>query len=201
MKKFFVRLALVCTAMALICTSAFAAINVTSEKDYVTLTVEGDTVKVTVTGVPEGSQVLALALSSSEGVPTADNIRYIDQDSSSDSGVSFTIYPNPESLESGSTYYIYLSSNAADGNVGALERVGSFVYTSGEDEPAPSGTRGDLNGDSAINALDALQILRHVSGKINLAVADADLNGDGVINALDALQILRHVSGKINLAE
>ena len=51
----------------------------------------------------------------------------------------------------------------------SFERVGSFVYTSGEDEPAPSGTRGDLNGDSAINALDALQILRHVSGKINLA--------------------------------
>ena len=204
MKKWFVQLTLVCVVMALICASAFAAVTVHSEKDYVTMEADGDTVKVTVTGVPADSQVLALALSS-EGVPTADNIVYIDQDASSDSGISFTIYPNTENLTSGSTYYVYLSSNAASGNVGALEKVGSFVYSTGTDTPTPTPTPGgdttvtygDANKDSRVNVNDAMSVINYVAkriGESDIDLTAADANGDSRVNVNDAMSIINYIA-------
>ncbi len=57
-----------------------------------------------------------------------------------------------------------------------------------------AGLLGDVNGDSLINALDALHILQYAVGKREFtpeAKLLADINGDKQINASDALQVLR----------
>ncbi|MBE6677773.1 MAG: hypothetical protein E7597_03155 [Ruminococcaceae bacterium] len=54
---------------------------------------------------------------------------------------------------------------------------------------------GDVNGDGAINSLDAAQSLKHDAKLITLedaALAVADVNGDGTVNSLDAAQILKY---------
>lgn len=54
--------------------------------------------------------------------------------------------------------------------------------------------KGDVNGDTLVNALDALYILQAAVGKRTFTPEEkqyADLNGDGLTNALDALQVLR----------
>ncbi len=59
---------------------------------------------------------------------------------------------------------------------------------------------GDVNLDRAVNAVDALQVLRHAVGKITLteaSLAAADFRQDGVINAVNALEILQFAVGKI----
>lgn len=53
---------------------------------------------------------------------------------------------------------------------------------------------GDVNGDGAVNTLDAAMILRHSAGMVELTpaqLAAADVNGDGNVDANDAASILR----------
>ena len=66
------------------------------------------------------------------------------------------------------------------------------------------GIMGDVNGDGAINAMDALVILMHVAGVSKLegdVKRLSDVNGDGAINARDALDVLRKVAGAIDKFE
>lgn len=51
---------------------------------------------------------------------------------------------------------------------------------------------GDVNGDAAVNSMDALEILNYIVGNENKAFveANADVNGDGEINSADALRVL-----------
>ncbi len=54
---------------------------------------------------------------------------------------------------------------------------------------------GDVNGDGAVNSLDAAAILRFDAGLQQLTEDEknaADINGDGKVNSLDAAQILKH---------
>ncbi len=63
-----------------------------------------------------------------------------------------------------------------------------------------AGVMGDVNADDEVSALDALSVLRHMSG-LNTIDSDrqafADMNSDSAINTLDALAILR-VSSSID---
>lgn len=59
---------------------------------------------------------------------------------------------------------------------------------------------GDINGDGAVNSLDAAQALRSDAQLITLedtALIAADVNGDGAVNSLDAAQILKFDAGLI----
>lgn len=55
--------------------------------------------------------------------------------------------------------------------------------------------RGDVNGDGAVNALDASRILRAAINGEKLDPKTADVNGDGMVNALDASAILKAMVG------
>ena len=58
---------------------------------------------------------------------------------------------------------------------------------------------GDLNGDTQVNAKDALEVLKAAVGKTRLTDSQknaADVNKDGNINAKDALEILKKAVGK-----
>lgn len=60
---------------------------------------------------------------------------------------------------------------------------------------------GDVNVDSSINSFDALLVLQHAVGKIELTqdqMRRADMNGDGAYNSYDALKILQVSTGEIN---
>ena len=60
-------------------------------------------------------------------------------------------------------------------------------------------TAGDIDGDTVINAKDALVALKVAVGKAKLTEAQkavADVNKDGQINAKDALEILKYAVGK-----
>lgn len=63
---------------------------------------------------------------------------------------------------------------------------------------APSGGRGDINGDGKISALDIVKIQRLIVGideKTDAIFSVADVNGDGKISALDIVKIQRHIVG------
>ncbi len=63
-------------------------------------------------------------------------------------------------------------------------------------------SKGDVNGDGNVNAMDASRVLLNVVGKITLddaAQKAADVNGDGQINAMYACRILLSIVGKVTL--
>lgn len=63
---------------------------------------------------------------------------------------------------------------------------------------------GDVNGDGAINYLDAMLIAQYYVGDITeegLDVSAADVNGDGVVNYLDAMLVAQFYVGDIESFE
>ena len=138
----------------------------------------------------ENQQYLLLVLKG-EGVPTAENIAYIDQMAATETGVSFTAYPS--ALTKGK-YYVYL---VGGGTAFADSQVASFEYDQ-------KYTLGDVNDDGKINAIDAVLILRAAIGKTELTDIQqkaADVNEDKSVNALDAVVVLRKAVGKPSILD
>lgn len=87
-----------------------------------------------------------------------------------------------------------------------LTLQGGEVTLWGTEQPTPDTPTdvvwrqlGDVDENGAVNAKDALQVLKAAVGKITLtpfAARLADCNGDGLVNAKDALEILRYTVGK-----
>lgn len=140
----------------------------------------------------ENQQYLLLVLKggadgSAPGVPTADNIAYIDQMAATETGVDFTAYP--KELTKGK-YYVYL---VGGGTAFADSQVASFEYDK-------KYTLGDVNEDGEIDSRDALRTLRGAAGIITLTpnqAKAADVNKDNEIDSRDALRILRYVANLI----
>lgn len=130
----------------------------------------------------EGQQYLLLVLKG-EGVPTAENIAYIDQAAAQNGSVSFTAYP--KELRTG-TYYVYLVSERSEFKADAP--AATFQYDQ-------KYTLGDVNDDTYIDSRDALLTLRYSVNLVNLSEIQqlaADVNRDGYIDSRDALLILRY---------
>lgn len=136
----------------------------------------------------KGQQYLLLVLKggadgSAPGVPTADNIAYIDQMAATETGVDFTAYP--KELTKG-TYHVYLVGGGTAFN--AAEPDATFQYDK-------KYTLGDVNDDTFIDASDALMILKH-SAKLELLTERqqlaANVNNDLYIDASDALLVLKY---------
>ena len=140
----------------------------------------------------ENQQYLLLVLKggadgSAPGVPTADNIAYIDQMAATETGVDFTAYP--KELTKG-TYYVYL---VGGGTAFAQSQVASFEYDK-------KYTLGDVNEDGKININDALSLLNYLAMKGNLSetgLLAADVDKDGKVNINDALKLLNFLAKKI----
>lgn len=144
----------------------------------------------------ENQQYLLLVLKggadgSAPGVPTADNIAYIDQMAATETGVSFTAYP--KELTKG-TYYVYL---VGGGTAFAQSQVASFEYDQ-------KYTLGDVDNDNAINAVDASWILQYAVNRRTLTdiqFCAADIDKDGFVNAVDAGNILQYAVGRPSLLD
>ena len=132
----------------------------------------------------EGQQYLLLVLKG-EGVPTAENIAYIDQAAAQNGSVDFTAYP--KELTKG-TYHVYLVG--AGKPFAAENPAATFQYDK-------KYKLGDVDGNNNLSVNDALFVLqtiahtRTLEGTAKLA-ADADKNGNVSVN--DALFILQAIA-------
>ena len=138
----------------------------------------------------ENQQYLLLVLKggadgSAPGVPTAENIAYIDQAAAQNGSVSFAAYP--KELTKG-TYHVYLVG--ADKPFAAENPAATFQYDK-------KYKLGDVDGNNNLSVNDALFVLqaiahtRTLEGTAKLA-ADADKNGNVSVN--DALFILQAIA-------
>ena len=141
MKKWLKQSLLLCLLAALLCGSVLAAdtesglCDLTSHNGY-QLTAVGTPVDVDGKRVYPGTQTLSLTcedpaagenlllVQTDEGVPTEENLVYIDQKTGS---ADFEIYPS--SLADGVTYYVYVSNDTGKTLAGTFSYYDPFPYT------------------------------------------------------------------------
>lgn len=133
----------------------------------------------------ENQQYLLLVLKG-EGVPTAENIAYIDQAAAQNGSVSFTAYPS--ALTKG-TYYVYLVGGGTAFN--AAKPAATFQYDK-------KYILGDADSSGTVDVNDAVKILKCIVGNdtftdLQRLAADADKSGDVDVN--DAVKILKVIVG------
>ena len=146
---------------------------------------------VTANSLVNDQQYLLLVIKG-EGVPTAENIAYIDQAAAQNGSVSFTAYPS--ALTKG-TYHVYLVG--ADKPFDAAAPAATFQYDQRY-------TLGDVNEDGKIDIRDVAEVLNYVvknkslTGNTFLA---ADVEKDGEIDIRDAAKILNYIVKNISSLE
>lgn len=136
----------------------------------------------------DNQQYLLLVLKG-EGVPTAENIAYIDQMAATETGVDFTAYP--KELTKGK-YYVYLVGGGTAFN--AAEPDATFQYDK-------KYTLGDVDDNGVIDATDALLTLQHAAKLSTLQGRDflaADVDKNQVVDGTDALMILQRAAKLID---
>ena len=166
-------------------------------KDYTDYYANAVKFDVKAENLTENQQYLLMVLKggadgSAPGVPTADNIAYIDQMAATETGVSFTAYP--KELTKG-TYYVYLVGGGTAFN--AAKPDATFQYDK-------KYTLGDVDNDNAINAVDASWILQYAVNRRTLTdiqFCAADIDQDGFVNAVDAGNILQYAVGRPSLLD
>ena len=152
-----------------------------------------DRLTVTYAAATPGCEYLVL-LTSGDALPTAsDAILYIDQKTAESATVEFTVFPT---LDGEEEMTLFLTSN--DPHFATISVPMHYGA-----EP-PTYTLGDVNGDGAINTVDASMALQYyVDATENPLDATqllaADIDGNGVINTVDASMILRHYVGSCNV--
>lgn len=139
----------------------------------------------------ENQQYLLLVLKggadgSAPGVPTADNIAYIDQMAATETGVDFTAYP--KELTKGK-YYVYLVGGGTAFN--AAKPAATFQCDQ-------KYILGDADSSGTVDVNDAVKILKCIVGndtftELQRLAADADKSGDVDVN--DAVKILKVIVG------
>ena len=140
--------------------------------------------------VTDGGMYLILVLSE-DGVPTADNILYVNQGTAGDGKVAFdNVYPKeiPETAS-----FVYMSGT--DMAYSKLAKVNPKVA-------AATGMKGDVNLDGTVNMTDAVRLLRHTLGIEKLtdpvALANGEVMGDEILDMKDCVKILRYYLGIIS---
>ena len=171
-------------------------------KDGCKLKFDGDKLKVTYTNssLKEGDMVIVFLLETKDKqaitddtgelsiMPTAENIKYIDQKSvakatAGNGSVSFSVYPQNYTNAVVRIISVNSDGTLTDVNVAAVK----LNYT-----------LGDVDGNGKINTVDALKILVYsANGKDPKYAYEApevagDANGDGTVNTADALRVLMY---------
>lgn len=145
---------------------------------------------VTANSLVNDQQYLLLVIKG-EGVPTAENIAYIDQAAAQNGSVSFAAYPG--ALTKG-TYHVYLVG--ADKPFNTAAPAATFQYDQRY-------TLGDVNEDSMIDVRDAMDVIYHIVGTKTLSetqklAANVVRGGsDDEINVRDVMQIIYYIVGSI----
>lgn len=120
-----------------------------------------------------------------DGVPTVDNLVYINQ-SEDTASVSFKIYPSK--LSADGTYYVYISSSTGTDRT----LVATFSYYQ-------EYKLGDADNNGKITVSDATAILQMIVGKTTFNDTQklaADVDGKNGVTVGDASYILQFIVGK-----
>lgn len=181
-------------------TNATKSVSAVSLVEGCTVAFEGEKLKVTYTNsaLKEGDMVIVFLLETKDEdgkitevkteeaakkliVPTAENIKYIDQSvakaTASNGSVTFDIYPQNHTSALVRIISVNKDGTLTDENVAALK----LFYT-----------LGNVDDDAVVTVFDALRVLRHAVGLESVDnVLAADVDGDGVVTVFDALRILR----------
>lgn len=109
------------------------------------------------------------------------------------------IIPAADISTAGLEYYIEATDGVSFTYEGSAEKPFAVIVKAAVDR----NDVGDVDGDGAITAKDALMVVQAVNDLILItdesdAFLRADVDGDGVLTEADALRILQYVSGKIS---
>ncbi|MDO4802053.1 MAG: dockerin type I repeat-containing protein [Prevotellaceae bacterium] len=156
---------------------------------------------VTLTNAAAGNYLVILTSKTDGGMPTkSDEIYYIDQTTSNNGTVNFTVYPKDVDLEDNAKFLdmkMYITSSAE----GFTMKTAELGYADGTFN-VQEYKLGDSNGDGEINSKDATMILRYVVGDITaedkFVIGVSNTNGDEEVNSKDATYILRYVVGELD---
>ena len=140
--------------------------------------------------VTDGGMYLILVLSE-DGVPTADNILYVNQGTAGDGKVAFdNVYPK-EIPETASCVYMSGTGMAYS----KLAKVNPKVA-------AATGMKGDVNLDGKVDLTDVISLLRHTLGieliTDSTALENGEVMGDEMLDMKDCVKILRYYLGIIS---
>lgn len=98
-------------------------------------------------------------------------------------------------------YEEYITYTGYNLSTGKIIPAGCLIIPTVAPEPAP-GMLGDINNNGKIDALDYMQLKRHVNNTFTLTdaqLAVADVTKDGKINALDYMALKRHVNNTFKI--
>ena len=112
-----------------------------------------------------------------------------------------TIKANLEAIAGTGNVKVELSKNSKD-YIGTGSKI--TIVNSSETKVLTVLIYGDTSGDGIINALDLLQVQKHILGVSSLSGIDkdaADTSKDGTVNALDLLQVQKDILGVGNVEQ
>ena len=185
--------ALLIALSAIMCTTALAGEieSVTSETAGVTAEVLENKAAfdLSYSGVTDGGMYLVLVLSE-EGVPTADNILYVNQVTASGGTAAFdNVYP----MEVAESYVYLAGTDFAYSQIAKVNLKGAAEVT---------GMKGDVNQDGQVDMTDAIKLLRHTLGieviTDSVALVNGEVTGNTSLDMQDCIKILRYYLGIIN---
>ncbi|MBR6205067.1 MAG: hypothetical protein IKQ60_08535 [Candidatus Methanomethylophilaceae archaeon] len=101
--------------------------------------------------------------------------------------LTFSVSPDAEKGQ----YPVFVKVDVAEDYIGKV-----VPYTvSGTSVTVADKTRGDLNGDGAIDSADSTVLMNRLANiPTGLPDSEFDLNGDGDVNALDSLIMMKYIS-------
>lgn len=193
-------------------TNATKSVSAVSLVDGCTVAFEGEKLKVTYTNAnfKDGDMAVVFLLETKDEdgkitevkteeaakaliVPTAENIKYIDQSvakaTATNGSVSFDIYPQNHTSALVRIISVNKDGTLTDVNVAAVR----LNYT-----------LGDVTGEGEVNAVDALMIMQYAANtenenyKFSAPLAAGDVNLDGEVSSYDALRILQYAANSNN---
>ena len=185
--------------------NATKSVSAVSLVDGCTVVFEGEKLKVTYTNsaLKEGDMVIVFLLETKDKdgkitevkteeaaqtliVPTAENIKYIDQSvakaTASNGSVSFSVYPQNHTNAVVRIISVNAAGTLTDVNVAAVK----LNYT-----------LGDANGNGTVEISDAVRVLRYIVNSEHpeedgtFVEQAADMNGNGTVEVGDVVAILK----------
>ena len=158
--------------------------------------------------LPDGAEIKAEQLSADDNKIVFDISLVKDGAQVQPSGELTVKIPVPEGMD-GSLLKVYREeANGTYTDMNAYFADGYMVFTTDHfskyilttEEPAAV-LKGDVNGDGAVDAADAVLVQRYDAGMITLSdtqLRAADVNSDGTVDAADAVLIMRLDAGLID---
>ena len=158
--------------------------------------------------LPDGAQLKAEQLSADNNKIVFDISLIKDGAAAHPNGEVTVKIPVPEGMD-GSRLKVYREeANGTFTDMNAYFADGYMVFTTDHfskyilsaEEPSAA-LKGDVNGDGAVDAADAVLVQRYDAGMIALGdtqLEAADVNSDGIADAADAVIIMRYDAGLID---